>query len=94
MSVLMDPVKLAIDDITTALRDAGHTSDADEIEIYATTGEDDLAITAGVEAMVSHDLPVHLEDAELAYELAEQDGYSNQYVAARRALADARKRSS
>lgn len=29
MSVLMDSVKLAIDDITTALCNTGHTSDAD-----------------------------------------------------------------
>lgn len=42
--------------------------------------------------MVSHGLPVCLEDAELAYKLAEQDGYSNQYAATRSALLDTRKR--
>lgn len=76
-----------------ALRKIGATQDANEIQIFATTGEDFIAIEVGIYYMVKHGLPVDEETAQFVLDVCEEDkAGDNQIAAARKALVDAKKR--
>lgn len=76
-----------------ALREIGADQDARDVETCAMTGEDLIAIEIGIKCMVDHGLPVDPETAQLALEVCEDDeAGDDQIAAARKALADAKRR--
>lgn len=91
-----DVFDIAVDDCVDILQETGHQEDAEEVQLFADTGEIFLAVVKGVCAMNRYGLPVKLVDAQLAYDVGKSEGWDDDgddMIAVKRAIADAKKRS-
>jgi hypothetical protein len=87
-----DSFEIAVGNCINALRKAGYRDDAEEIQLFADTGETVIGVTNSISAMVEYGLPVKLADAQLAYLLAKDEGWDADMKNAEKAICAVRKR--